>query len=71
MYASSSFSLECNKVVIDTDDPEFVGIRFYQGDKPTHTVYISVSEGKRFEWLRSIEAKDQTILVEEVNADAN
>lgn len=71
MYASSSFSLECNKVLIDTDDPEFVAIRFYQGSAARHTVYLSLSEGKRFEWLRSIEAKDQTILVEEVNADAN
>ena len=71
MYASSSFSLECNKVLIDTDDPEFVAIRFYQGFTAKHTVYLSLSEGKRFEWLRSIESKDQSILVEEVNADAN
>lgn len=71
MYASSSFSLECNKVVIDTDDPEFVALRFYQGHSAAHTVYLSLSEGKKFEWLRSIEAKDKTILVEEVNADAN
>jgi len=71
MYASSSITLECTRVVIDTDDPEFVGIRFIQNGSSAHTVYLSVSEGKRLQWLRSVEERDQTILVEEVNANAN
>jgi len=71
MYANSSFSLECNKVIVDTDDPDFVAVRFYQGHNSVHTVYLSPRDGKRLEWLRSIDAHDKTILVEETDADAN
>ena len=72
MYTSMSGTIECTRVVILTDDPDFVAIKFYQGqhDCPL-TVYASASDGKTFEFFTGIEAKDVTILLEETNAKAD
>jgi len=72
MYTSISGTIECTRVVMYTDDPNFVAIKFYQGqhDCPL-TVYASASDGKTFEFFTGIEAKDVTILLEETDAKAD
>ena len=72
MYTSMSGTIECTRVVMYTDDPDFVAIKFYQGkhDCPL-TVYASVSDGKKFEFFTGIEAKDVTILLEETDAETD
>ena len=69
MYTSMSGTIECTRVVMYTDDPNFVAIKFYQGqhDYPL-TVYASASDEKTFEFFTGIEAKDVTILLEETDA---
>ena len=69
MYTSMSGTIECTRVVMYTDDPNFVAIKFYQGqhDCPL-TVYASASDEKTFEFFTGIEAKDVTILLEEIDA---
>ena len=72
MYTSMSGTIECTRVVMYTDDPNFVAIKFYQGNHTCPlTVYASAQDGKTFEFFTGIEAKDVTILLEEADAKAN
>lgn len=72
MYTSMSGTIECTRVVMYTDDPNFVAIKFYQGNHTCPlTVYASAQDGKTFEFFTGIEAKDVTILLEETDAETD
>ncbi|MAR67954.1 MAG: hypothetical protein CL833_11965 [Crocinitomicaceae bacterium] len=71
MYHKSQFSAETTKVTIDAKEPDQILIRCWQKNKECHTIYIYPQEGKKFELFNGIEFKDETILMEETNADAN
>lgn len=72
MYTRMNGTIDCTKVVIYTDDPNFVAIKFHQGQNEIPlTVYASARDGKTFEFFTGIESKDVTILLEETNAKAD
>jgi hypothetical protein len=68
MYTSITNTIECTRVVMYTDDPSFVAIKFYNNRDCIMTAYASSSDGKTFEFFTGIEAKDVTILLEETDA---
>ena len=70
-YVKINNTVECTRVVMYTDDPNFVAIKFYQNRDCVMTAYASAADGKTFEFFTGIEAKDVTILLEETNAQTD
>ena len=63
-YTSITNTIECTRVVIDTEEPDFVAFRFYNNHEAIITCYASCPENKQFATLTGIEFKDKTILLE-------
>ena len=70
-YVSITNTIESTRVVVDTNDPDFVAIRFYNGRDVVATCYASCPDGKQYVMLSPIEFKDETILMEAEDAESN
>lgn len=70
-YVSITNTIECTKVIIDTTDPQFIAIRFYNGMDVVANCYASCPENKEYVMLSPIEFKDETILMEAEDAESN
>lgn len=71
MYTSITNTIECTKVIVDTEQKDFVSFKFYQGRNLVLTTHASASSDKEFEFFKPIEAHDVTILLEETDATAD
>lgn len=63
-YVSVGNTVECTRVIIDTEESDFVAFRFYNNNECIVTCYASCPEDKQFATLTGIEFKDKTILLE-------
>lgn len=63
-YVSITNTIESTRVVVDTEDPNFIAFRFYNGREVVANIYASCPMDKEFVMLSPIDYKDQTILLE-------
>lgn len=70
-YVSITNTVESTRVIVDTGNPDFVAIRFYNGNDVVATCYASCPDGKEYVMLSPIDFRDQTILMEAEDAESN